>query len=85
VAVLIALVAVAGIVAGVLLARLDGGTVTPRMGQGGMSPGMMVVDTDRMGDTCEEWMAANPARATDVDAQAWCDSMAEWMSEHMGG
>jgi len=55
------------------------------MGQGGMSPGMMVVDTDRMGDTCEAWMAANPARATDVDAQAWCDSMAEWMSEHMGG
>ena len=82
---LVALVAVAGIVAGVLLARPDGGTMTPRMGQGGMSPRMMVVDTDKTGDTCDEWMAANRPSGTDVDAREWCDSMAEWMSERMGG
>jgi hypothetical protein len=58
--------------------------MTQRMTQGGMGPQMMWGDPDRMRDTCQQWMTANPPGGTDVDAQSWCDSMVGWMSDHMG-
>jgi hypothetical protein len=83
--VLIALVAVVGIIAGVLLARPDAASMSPRTGQGGMGPGMLPVDADRISDTCQDRMAASPHRGTEIDAREWCDSMAEWMSDHHMG
>jgi hypothetical protein len=57
---------------------------TRRMTMGGTGPQMMWRDPDRMRDTCLQWMAANPPRGSDVDVENWCDSMAGWMSDHMG-
>jgi hypothetical protein len=55
-----------------------------RVDRDGIGPEMMWGDPGRMGDACQQWMAASPRDGTEVDAERWCSSMVTWMGDHMG-
>jgi hypothetical protein len=58
------------------------GWMGDQMGRTGMSPQMVWGDANRMLGSCRQWVTeSRPADA--VEAEAWCDDMIEWMTDHI--
>ena len=55
-----------------------------QMRNGTMGPMMMWGDPARMRDACRQWATTDPTASPDADTSTWCDTMVNWMTDHMG-